>query len=454
MFKFSPKKEKENNEYSLYDKYFDLCDIEEDESLYKKQLYVIEEDKFTKKEQSNLTLKHKGLLDRLILEDFSVYPLKKDPMESLENTKIEESSKKKTNSDDKDLKKVDELEKFAEDENEFIKDLHRINYITFSPFSLSFFNKNDKDSYLSSEKILKEKENENKLFKMINFDYNNYEFNEELLFNICHGFVDPDKLKEENISGAGAGAGKNSLILGVNSDLINKVDEKEEIENSNSNSNLKSEDIEEKKEEEVNEEVLLVNEINKLIEDINTFIKKKEKIEFYKEEINKYHESKKKFDENLEISNEDKKIFYQKWLDKFHEVEIIYKNYKVQIQRTETIKKVREEKKKKEIEEARLRKINEDNRFIEELNRIKDKALRKKKKEEKGIFDNSSLYSDNSNMTYTSGSIGISNYSNIKGTNASKMTNTYGRKSQKKKSKKTERFDWMIKKSDNYFDQY
>ena len=50
MFKFSPKKEKENNEYSLYDKYFDLCDIEEDESLYKKQLYVIEEDKFTKKE--------------------------------------------------------------------------------------------------------------------------------------------------------------------------------------------------------------------------------------------------------------------------------------------------------------------------------------------------------------------------------------------------------------------
>ena len=447
MFKFSPKKEKENNEYSLYDKYFDLCDVEEDETLYKKQLYVIEEDKFTKKEQSNLTLKHKGLLDRLILEDFSVYPLKKDPMESLENTKVEESSKKKTNSDDKDLKKVDELEKFAEDENEFIKDLHRINYLTFSPFSLSFFNKNDKDSYLSSEKILKEKENENKIFKMINFDYNNYEFNEELLFNICHGFVDPDKLKEENI----AGARKNSLILGLNSDLINKVDEKDEIENSNSN--LKSEDMEEKKEE-VNKEELLINEINNLIEEINTFIKKKEKIEFYKEEISKYNESKKGFDENLEISNEDKKIFYQKWLDKFHEVEIIYKNYKVQIQRTETIKKVREEKMKKEIEEARIRKINEDNKFIEELNKIKDKALRKKKKEEKGIFDNSSLYSDNSSMTYTSGSLGTSNYSNFKGTNGSRMTNTYGRKSIKKKSKKTERFDWMIKKSDNYFDQY
>ena len=33
---------------------------------------------------------------------------------------------------------------------------------------------------------------------MINFDYNNNEFNEDLFFNIYHGFVDMDKLKEEN----------------------------------------------------------------------------------------------------------------------------------------------------------------------------------------------------------------------------------------------------------------
>ena len=107
MFQFTDKKEKENNDFSLYEKFFDQCDLEEDESLYKKQLYVLEEDKFTKKDQSNLTLKHKALLDRLILEDFSVYPLKKDLLEIPENTKREDNSKKKINNEDKDSKKID-----------------------------------------------------------------------------------------------------------------------------------------------------------------------------------------------------------------------------------------------------------------------------------------------------------------------------------------------------------
>ena len=450
MFKFSPAKEKENIDYSLYEKYFDQCDIEEDESLYKKQLYVLEDDKFTKKEESNLTLKHKGLLNRLILEDFSVYPLKKDPLDSPENTKREESNKKKLNNDDKDSKKVDELEKFAEDENEFIKDLHRINYLTFSPFSLGFFNKNNsnKNKYNNTtDQLLKEKENENKLFKMINFDYNSYEFNEDLLFNICHGFVDPDKLKEENI--VGAGERKNSVLLGVNLDLIRQVDEKE-----NENSKNSSKEDEKDKDEDINNEDKLINDINELIEQINIFIKKKENTEFYKEEINNYKEANKKIDNNLDITNEEKKNFYQKWLDKFHEIEIIYNNYRVQIERTETIKKVREEKKKKQLEEERLKKINENNKFIEELNKIKEKALQKKINEEKGIMSsNSSMYSD-SNMTISSGLKNSSNISNLRGTLTSKMTNTNGRKSTKKRTKKTERFDWMVKKNDNFFDQY
>ena len=96
MFKFPDKKEKENNNSSLYDKYFDQCDLEEDESLYKKQLYVLEEDKLTKKEQSNLTLKHKALLNRLVLEDCSIYPpLKKELTDISEKSKKEESNKKK-----------------------------------------------------------------------------------------------------------------------------------------------------------------------------------------------------------------------------------------------------------------------------------------------------------------------------------------------------------------------
>ena len=443
MFKSMSKKGGDSNDFSLYGNFFDRSDMEEDDSLYKKQLYVLEDEKFTKKEQSNLTLKHKGLLNRLILEDFSVYPMKKDPNDSTEENKKEEDSshKKKLSTDDnnKDVKKVDELEKFAEDENEFIKDLHRINYLTFSPFSLSFSNKNDQreDNGYSNNKILKEKENENKLFKMINFDYNNYEFNEDLLFNICHGFVDPDKLKEENILG---NKSKNLFMMGVNLDSIKKVEEKDDINllshsNSKKNSNLEIEKVN------IQNEMI----INDLIEQINKFIEKKGKMSFFKEVINNYYEAKKKMEDILDITNEEKKNFYQKWLDQLHDVEVIYNNYKVQIQRTETIRRNREEKKKKEMEEERLKQKNKEQKFVEELEKIRQKAIRKKNNEDKGNVTNSSMTSD-SLKTITSGMGSASNFS-------SKDINN-NKKSKKKKKKKDDRFEWMVQKSDNYFAQY
>lgn len=443
MFKSMSKKGGDSNDFSLYGNFFDRSDMEEDDSLYKKQLYVLEDEKFTKKEQSNLTLKHKGLLNRLILEDFSVYPMKKDPNDSTEENKKEEDSshKKKLSTDDnnKDVKKVDELEKFAEDENEFIKDLHRINYLTFSPFSLSFSNKNDQreDNGYSNDKILKEKENENKLFKMINFDYNNYEFNEDLLFNICHGFVDPDKLKEENIFG---NKSKNLFMMGVNLDSIKKVEEKDDINllshsNSKKNSNLEIEKVN------IQNEMI----INDLIEQINKFIEKKGKMSFFKEVINNYYEAKKKMEDILDITNEEKKNFYQKWLDQLHDVEVIYNNYKVQIQRTETIRRNREEKKKKEMEEERLKQKNKEQKFVEELEKIRQKAIRKKNNEDKGNVTNSSMTSD-SLKTITSGMGSASNFS-------SKDINN-NKKSKKKKKKKDDRFEWMVQKSDNYFAQY
>lgn len=448
MFKSMSKKGGDSGDFSLYGNFFDRSDMEEDDSLYKKQLYVLEDEKFTKKEQSNLTLKHKGLLNRLILEDFSVYPLKKDPNDSIveSNKKEEENSQKKklskdenNNNNNKDVKKIDELEKFAEDENEFIKDLHRINYLTFSPFSLSFFNKNDQreeNGFNSNDKILKEKENENKLLKMINFDYNNYEFNEDLLFNICHGFVDPDKLKEENILG---NKSKNLIMMG-GKDSIKKMEEKDEMNSlSHSNSNMNSHAEEEK----TNIQYEMI--ISDLIEQINKFISKKEKISFFSEVINNYSEAKKKMEEILDMTYEEKKNFYQKWLDKLHDVEVIYNNYKVQIQRTETIRRTREEKRKKEMEEEILKQKDKEQKFIDELEKIRQKSLKSQYNKERGIA-NSSMSSD-SQMTITSGAGNGSNLSS-RGSNNNK-------KSKKKKNKKsTERFDWMIQKSDNYFAQY
>ena len=448
MEKFLPKVEDENSDFSLYDKFFDLCDIEDNESLYKKQLYVLEEDKFIEKEQSNLTLMHKSLINRLILEDYSVYPLKKNSSEISETLKKKENSKKKFNNEDKDSKKIDEIEKFYEDENEFIKDLHRINNLTFSPFSLSFFNKNNnsKDEYINNN--INEKENENKILNIINFDYNNYEFNEDLLFNICHGFVDPDKLKEENIVGEFYEKKKDS-------NLDKKNEEKNENNSIKLNSpiNLNKDKEEEKKEnihnEENNEDLIIMS----MISEIDTFIKKKENLDFYKEEISNYYKAKKIFDKNLETSNKEKKIFYQNWLDKFHRIEVLYNNYRVQIKRTETINKVKKEKMKKLIEDEKIKKINEENEFIQKLKKIGEKALKKKTLQEKGILSNNG--SINSNMSFTTNSSGLkdSSFSHNKGSISTKIPNTE-RKTYREKTDHKERFDWMIKKSDNFFAEY
>ena len=439
MEKFFPKIEKENKEFSLYDTFFEQYDKEENESLYKKQLYVLEEDKFIEKEQSNLSLMHKSLINRLILEDFSVYPIKKDTEEAAESLKKKENTSKKKFNEDKDSKKIDEIEKFWEDEGEYIKDLHRINNLTFSPFYLNYFNKNNSSKEDNiNEKITKEKEKENKLFKIINFDYNNYEFNEDLLFNICQGFIDLDKLKEENIKGE----------FCIKDQELNKKEVQKNVPNNpNSKKDNKQNKKEEKenKKEENNEELMVFT----LITEINIFIKKKENIDFYKEEINNYYKAKDLFEKNLKTSSKEKKIFFKNWLNKFHRIEALYNSYKVQIMRTETINKVKSEKLKKKIEEEKIKKINEENNFIEELKKIREKALRKKTLQEKGILStNVSMYTDRS---YTTNSSAMKDSSF--GTISIRVPNTE-RKSHKKKTEEKERFDWMIKKSDNFFAQY
>jgi hypothetical protein len=383
--------------------------------------------------------------------------MKKEPFNSPELAKNEQKLKKKEKkiSDEKETKKIDDMEKFAEDENEFIKDLHRINYLTFSPFSLSFFNKNEistKDSYdNTNEDLIREQEKENKLLKMINFDYNNYEFNEDLLFNICHGFINPEKLREEKIAGYGQNPAKDTVIFDPTLETNKKSEEKDSVEQLDSFIITQEEEEKRiKEEEERKKQAEISNEINRLNKEIDEFIKKKEGIDFYQEEIKNYSMWKEKLEENKDITNEEKMIFYKKWLHKFHEIETIYNNYRVQIQRTETIKKEREEKKKKEEEQVKLKRLNEDRKFIEELNKIKEKALRRKMMEEKGIIDES-LYSDSSNKINSSSSESFATSHYIKGNNTSRMT---GRSNKKKKIKQGDRADWMIKKSDNYFDKY
>ena len=61
---------------------------------------------------------------------------------------------------------------------------------------MKILNEEEKDIKYNTLNTLSEK----KILNMINFNYNNYEINNDLLFNICQGFIDINKLKEENLS--------------------------------------------------------------------------------------------------------------------------------------------------------------------------------------------------------------------------------------------------------------
>ena len=488
MFNRESKNINKKEEFSLYQKYFDICDVEDDESIYKKQLYILEDEKFTKKDESTLTLKHKSLLNRLILEDYSVYPLKKGQNEIIsENFKVEENketnqNKVQNNNNNihikekgarkslihKGNKKMDELEKFAEDENEFIKDLHRINYLTFSPFSLSFFNKEDiNENYKGqerSEKLMKEKEKEKKLFQMINFDYNKYEFNDELLLNICHGFVDIDKLKEENCSNP-FGIRGNPIVEGL--DHPQKTDENNEKSDSRSgsfseneseyDSSSEEEEKEEEKEEpketeEIKEEKKDDILVSELIDEINKFIKEREDIEFYEEYIEEYNKAKEKMNQNMKITDAEEKAFYREWIEKLKDIENFYKKYVKEKERLESIKKEKIRRELKELEDLKLKKKEEDEKFVNELKKIRKKTMERieeEKKEKIYFMTNDIEFNKNKNKQKRKTVVSPKRENKeIKAVNKTKKSQTM----RINKEKKKDRFDWMVSKKENFFD--
>ena len=180
-------------DYTFFANLFNVTEKDQDEELYKKQLYVLKDEINDKINQNSLKFKHDVLLSKLMLEDYNEFPPK--------NT----ASSQQKNQNDKDGgSKEEEEEKLAEQENEFLRELHRINYLTFSPFALSFFDKFGENTENESSNTVRntetERENEEKMLKMLNFKYDSFDINNDLLFNICQGFIDMNKLKEENLS--------------------------------------------------------------------------------------------------------------------------------------------------------------------------------------------------------------------------------------------------------------
>ena len=175
---------KDKSEELFINNLFEKKEKDQNEQLYKNEFYILEEELKSKKNQNSLQFMHDILLNKLMLEDYVPFPSKNDEPTIVNNQKEEK-------------KKEDEQDKLIEEENEFLRSLHKINYLTFSPFGLSFFEDNGKDKSTMNEDLLKERED--KILHMIDFNYDSFEVNNDLLLNICQGFVDINKLKEENL---------------------------------------------------------------------------------------------------------------------------------------------------------------------------------------------------------------------------------------------------------------
>ena len=323
---------KEKTEETFFNNLFEKKEKEQNEQLYKNEFYVLEEEMKINKDQNSLQFMHDALLNKLMLEDYSPFPPKNEEITIVNNQKEEK-------------KKEDEQDKLIEEENEFLRSLHKINYLTFSPFGLSFFDETNKDSQNFNEDYLKEKEE--KILHMIDFDYNNFEVTNDLLLNICQGFVDINKLKEENLT-----SNKNKNNPNLNNAVNNIGPNKGILGNNLGNMPIKEKKESEKEEDEASED--------ELCESVN----KKRKIDFYKDIIQKYDE------EIKTINKSDRKDCVKKWKNLFKNKEKEYEEY---------LKKLKEEERKRKQEEKKQRDIEKKNK------KEKEEQLRRQNMLKKGL---------------------------------------------------------------------
>ena len=210
-----------SEEYNYFEKLFDNAEKDQIGDLYKKELYIMKEDLDKNKYKTTLKLMHDTLLQKFMCEDYAEFIPKNEVAQLIypaEKKGLNNNNNNNNNNNSKNPKKEDGVDKELLEEYEYLKELYRINYLTFSPFALEYFekindpnksspsNKNNNDNFNKDNNINdkkefaeEQKEKDEKLLKLLNFDYNSYELNNDLLFNISQGFIDISKLKESNL---------------------------------------------------------------------------------------------------------------------------------------------------------------------------------------------------------------------------------------------------------------
>ena len=180
----------------IFSKLFESSNKDSNEKLYKNTLLEFSEEipkKDLDEENIELNIKeftHNSLLKRVSMEDYILFPPKNDPVLIMEDGNLIEKQ---------------QPEKLFENEVDFLQKINKINYLTFSPFGSSFLpqeknnvSNNDITEEENKEKNNINKTNEEKMLNILDFEYDNYVINNDLLFNISMGYIDINKLKKEN----------------------------------------------------------------------------------------------------------------------------------------------------------------------------------------------------------------------------------------------------------------
>jgi len=342
----------------IFKKMFD-SQKDTDEKLYKNTLFTFSNE-IKKEKFSNINeLTHDSLLRRMAMEDYTLFPPKNESLLITE---------------DETLIGKEDPEKLYEEEVNYLRSINQINYLTFSPFGDSFFPykfnnnkiKNNKQNFYEEKQYDENSDGydrENKILDIIDFDYNNYEINNDLLFNISMGFVDMNKLKKENV---------------VRSDLF--VPRSERFNNGRKLVNtyvLKKPEVDNKEEEYEYD----VEFKSGLLENILKFVNINENNEFFSKTINSFYKDFTQM-QNMNKNIEKNKLLL-KWEKIFKDRQKMYQNYLVELQKKERRKR-KQQKIQKEIDEKihmeKLKQFEQEKEFLNELEKIRKKKIKRKRK--------------------------------------------------------------------------
>ena len=319
------------------------------DKLYKNTLldFGDEFDKKIDETNTELNIKeytHNSLLNRISMEDYYLFPPKAESLLIME---------------DGNLKEKQEPEKLNENETEFLQKINKLNYLTFSPFGESFFPhkfKKQKEKEKNTNGNLEKNKKEEKMINILDFDYENYLLNNDLLFNISMGYIDIKKLKKENI---------------VSNDFLTNKKEKINQEEKKTRIMAKIKQENPNKPEFKYEVPFKQN----LYDRLQNFAYRYKNEEFFTKTISEFNNDMSVITE-LE-KNSEKNHLLLKWESEFKEKQIEYNFFLQKKERMEK-KEIKLQKEKEQELYIEQKKIDEQQKILQsELNKLRNKVIKR-----------------------------------------------------------------------------